>query len=127
MSTGIHNENKDGKTSLDGIANSSSTLPQLFNQNNRLNARFSGNLLKQSKTGYLHGVGMNIYIVYKLQKRTVNNPDFAVQNALFGAIKITKNVNTSHHKYIGYRICLDSNSSCFGNSVSAKKCNNFWL
>ena len=30
-----------------------------------------------------------------------------MQNALFGAIKITKNANTSKYKYKGYGICFD--------------------
>ena len=32
---------------------------------------------------------------------------FTIQNALFGAIKITKNANTSKYKYKGYDICFD--------------------
>ena len=59
--------------------------------------------------------------MYKLQKRTVNSPDFTVQNALFGALKITKDVNTSHYSYSGYGICFDPKSSfSLGNSLTAK-------
>ena len=44
-----------------------------------------------------------------------------MQNALFRAVKITKDVNTSHDKYSGYGICFKSDSSfSFGNSISAK-------
>ena len=32
---------------------------------------------------------------------------FTVQNALFGAMQITKNTATSKYKYIGYGICFD--------------------
>ena len=40
---------------------------------------------------------------------------------MFGAVKITKNVNTSHYKYEGYGICFDSESSfSFGNRTDAK-------
>ena len=40
---------------------------------------------------------------------------------MFGAVKITKNVNTSHYKYEGYGICFDSESSfSFGNRINAK-------
>ena len=35
------------------------------------------------------------------------NNKFTIQNALFGAIKITKNANTSKYKYKGYGICFD--------------------
>ena len=44
-----------------------------------------------------------------------------VQNGLFGAVKITKNVNISHYKYKGYVICFESESSfSFGNRIDAK-------
>ena len=77
--------------------------------------------MKQEKVGYGHGSGLNIYIVYKLQKRTVISPDFTIQNTLFGAIKITKYVNTSHCTYNGYGICFDGNGSFdFGNNTDAK-------
>ena len=77
--------------------------------------------MKQNKTSYAHGAEMNIYIVCKLQKRAVSSPDFTVENALFGAIKITEDVNTSHYSYSGYGICFDGNSSfSFGSSLSAK-------
>ena len=35
------------------------------------------------------------------------NNKFTIQNALFGAIEITKNTNTSKYKYKGYGICFD--------------------
>ena len=44
-----------------------------------------------------------------------------LMNSLFGAIKITKDVITSHYKYSGYGISFDSGSSFnFGNSSNAK-------
>ena len=40
---------------------------------------------------------------------------------MFGAVKITKNVITSHYRYEGYGICFDSeSSSSFGNKIDAK-------
>ena len=80
-------------------------------QNSRLGVLFEGSYMKQEKVGYAHGVGLNIHIVYNLQKRIVTTPDFTVQNALFGAIKITKDVNANHYQYHGYEICFDGNSS----------------
>ena len=48
--------------------------------------------------------------------------DFTVQNALFGAVKITKDKNIGNYKYSGYGgIFFDSNRSFyFGHSVDAK-------
>ena len=40
---------------------------------------------------------------------------------MFGAVKITKNANTSHYKYGEYGICFDGESSfSFGNRIDAK-------
>ena len=103
------------------MANSSSTLPQLFNVRNTLHVGFQGNYFKQDKIDYYHSAVINIYTVYKLQKRTVNSPDFTVQNALFGAVKITKDLNTSHYSYSCYVICFDAKISfSFANSLIAK-------
>ena len=55
---------------------------------------------------------INIYCVYEL--RQVNIPliiEFAILNALFGAMEITKNANTSKYKYKGYGICFDKGGS----------------
>ena len=77
--------------------------------------------MKQNKLSYAHGKNVNLYIIYKLKNRRVDNPDFTVQNGLFEAVKITKNVSTSHYKYGGYGICFDSESSfSFGNRIDVK-------
>ena len=73
----------DGTTTdLTSVTNSSSVLPKLLNQNSRLGLTLPGNFLKQDKIAYYHGAIINIYIVYKLPKRTVSSPDFTVQNAV---------------------------------------------
>ena len=48
--------------------------------------------MKQNKHGYAHGSVVNIYIVNSLKNRNIDSPGFTVQNGLFGAIKITKDV-----------------------------------
>ena len=40
--------------------------------------------------------------MYKLQRRNNNNADMTLENSLFGAVKITKNVDTSKYQYSGY-------------------------
>ena len=50
------------------VVNSSSVYPRLLNQQNRLSVNFLGNYMRQEKVAYAHGVGMNIHLVYKLQK-----------------------------------------------------------
>ena len=93
------------------VNNSNNNSPTLLNQNNRIGVNFNGNYMKQNKFGYTHGSVINIYIFYELKNRTVNNPEFTVQNGLFGAIKLTKNADTSNYKYDGYGIAFDSGGS----------------
>ena len=103
------------------VNNSNNNSPTLLNKNNRLGVTFNGNYMKQNKLGYSHGKIVTLYIVYELKNRRIDNPDFTVQNGLFGAVKITKNANTSHYKYKGYGICFDSESSfSFDNRIDAK-------
>ena len=50
---------------------------------------------------------MNIYIVYKLDPIASSRDTNFTINALFGAIQITKNADTSKYHYKGYGICFD--------------------
>ena len=51
---------------------------------------------------------INIYCVYKIDSIASTRDDtFTVQNALFGAMEITKNADTSKYNYKGYGICFD--------------------
>ena len=78
-------------------------------------------VLKQARIAYFHGAIVNIYIVCKLQKRTNNNSDFTLENSLFGAISIQKNVDISKYNYSGYIIGFDVKSSfSFGDSLKSK-------
>ena len=125
-STGIHNEGTT--TDVSAIPNLTSVVPRLLNQNIRLGVVFARNLLKQAKITFFHDAVINIYIVYKLRRRNNNNADMTLENALFGAVKITKNVDTSKYQYCRYEISFDSGGSfSFGNNLNEKKCNYFWL
>ena len=118
-STGIHNDGSS--TDLSAIPNLTSAVSKLLNQNNRLGVTFAGNLLKQARIAYNHGAIINIYIVYKLQKRNNNNADMTLENSLFGTAKITKNVDTRKYQYSGYGISFNSGGSfSFGNNLNAK-------
>ena len=50
---------------------------------------------------------VNIYIVYKLDPITSRDTTFTIQNALFGAMQITKKADTSKYNYKRYGICFD--------------------
>ena len=61
---------------------------------------------------------INMYCVYEIQP-IVSSRDttFTIQNALFGAMQITKNADTSKYNYKGYGICFDERSQ-FGHTVT---------
>ena len=60
---------------------------------------------------------INIYVVYKLDPiSSTRNTDYTIQNALFGAMKITKNTVSSKNNYTGYGLCFDEGSE-FGHTV----------
>ena len=55
--------------------------------------------------------------MYKLDPISpTRNTDYTIQNALFGAIKITKNTDSSKNNYIGYGLCFDEGCE-FGHTV----------
>ena len=86
-------------------------MPFLEN-NGRMNVELNGYYLAQNKAIHPNNNNkvVNIYIVYKLG--LINNyrtSVYTIQNALFGAMKITKHAtNNSRNKYEGYGICFDS-------------------
>ena len=71
-----------------------------------MRVRSNGCYLIQSKALKLNNT-VNIYIVYRLNTiSSTRNTDYTIQNALFGATKITKNADYSKNSYTGYGICL---------------------
>ena len=55
---------------------------------------------------------INIYCVYKIDPIVSTRDDtFTVQNALFGAMEITKNPDASKYKYKGYGVCFDESGT----------------
>ena len=63
---------------------------------------------------------INIYCVYQKGPISSSRDDtFTVQNALFGAMQINKNADTSKYKYKGYGICFDE-----GGTFSKRNINN---
>ena len=62
---------------------------------------------------------INIYCVYKLYPiASSSDTSFTIQNALFGAMQITKNAtDNSKNNYKGYGICFDERSE-FGHTIT---------
>ena len=60
---------------------------------------------------------INIYCVYKIGPiASTINDTFTVQNALFGAMEIAKNADTSKYNYKGYGISFDEGGT-FGHTI----------
>ena len=70
-------------------------------------------IYKKNKLDYIHKkVELNDLKDLEDSKiRDTTNPGFTVQYTLFGAVKITKDVDTSNYSYSGYGICFDSKSN----------------
>ena len=104
-STGIFNYSSD--SNMRGIEDPKTKLPELKNDG-RMHVSLFGNYFEQNKVIIPNNNNViNIYCVYELQQ--VNIPlsiEFTILNALFGAMEITKNDNTSKYKYKGYGICF---------------------
>ena len=93
---------------MNAIADSGGDLPALKNDG-RLHVYLSGNNCQQNKviTPNNNNV-INIYCIYQIEPIANSRlSDFTVQNALFGAMQITKNIDTSKYRDKGYGICFD--------------------
>ena len=72
--------------------------------------KFNGSCLKTVKKltyVFIGPMTFNAYIVYSLSSN-LNNFDFALENCLFGAIRLVKNVDIDKHKYLGYGTGFDA-------------------
>ena len=111
-STGINNSN------MNAVGNAKGNLPDLKN-NGRMNVYLSGNHFQQNVADIPDNSSViNIYCVYKLdQIASSRDTTFTIQNALFGAMQITKNADTSKYDYKGYGICFDEGVT-FGHTIT---------
>ena len=93
---------------MNAIADSGGDLPALKNDG-RLHVYLSGNHFQKNKVIIPNNNNViNIYCVYQIEPIANSRlSNFTVQNALFGAMQITKNIDTSKYKYKGYVICFD--------------------
>ena len=98
---------------MKSIEDTKRELPILKNDE-RMYAYLQGNHFQQNNILTLNNDHIinnniiNIYIVYKLDPiASIRDTTFTMQNALFGAMQITKNVDTSKCDYKGYGICFD--------------------
>ena len=71
---------------------------------------------------------INLYISYTLGPQLRDfNPDFTLNNCLFGSVKLTRNTDLDKYKYSGYSIGFDSPGEYYlPDGIVGKKCYHFW-
>ena len=108
-STGIYNYSSD--SNMNAVVDSGGYLSDI--KNGRMHVYLSGNHSQQNKVIIPNNNNaINIYCVYKLDPiASSRDTSFTIQNALFGAMQITKNAtDNSENNYKGYGICFDERS-----------------
>ena len=116
-STGIYNYSSD--SNMNAFPNAKSNLPNLKNDS-RMHVHLSGNHFQQNVASIPNnGNVINIISVYKLDPVTSSrDTSFIIQDALFGAMQITKNAtDNSKNNYKRYGICFDEGSQ-FGHTMT---------
>ena len=109
-STGIYNHSSD--SNMNAAANARTTLPK-FKNDDRMNVYLSGNHFQQNVAGISNNNNVvNVYCFLKLDPiASTRDTSFTIQDALFGAMQITKNTTDSDkNNYKGYGICFDKRS-----------------
>ena len=109
-SIGIYNYSSD--FNMNAVADSGGYLPDI-KKDGRMHVYLSGNHFQQNKVIIPNtNNAINIYCVYKLDPiASSRDTSFTIQNALFGAMQITKNAtDNSENNYKGYGICFDERS-----------------
>ena len=108
-SKGLSDENIAAPTTSDHNLN-----PQLSYLGTKTRVKFDGSCLKQDKATFNHEKVVNIYIVYEITEiidHSVNDNRPTIENALSGAVSLTKNADIDKYKYFGYGNGFDSRSN----------------
>ena len=92
---------------MNGIKDTKNETPILKNDEKMYvylkGSHFQQNNVLTSNNDYvINDSVVNIYIVYKLDPITSRDTTFTIQNALFGAMQITKNADTSKYNNMVY-------------------------
>ena len=108
-----------GNSNMNAVGNASGGLAGIKNDG-RMYVYLSGNHFQQNKVIIPNNDNViNIYCVYEIQPiSSSRDTSFTIQNALFGAMQITKNATDNlKNGYKGYGICFDERSQ-FGHTIT---------
>ena len=121
-STDIFNHFSNSKcftsSNMNAVRDASGDLPDL-KSDGRMHVYLSGNHFQQNIANIPnYNNVINNYIVNKLDPiASSRDTTFTIQNALFGAMQIAKNADTSNYDHKGYGICFDERSE-FGHTIT---------
>ena len=89
-----------------------SLSPKLAWMNNsRIRLRFTGSCLREQFATFTPNNVENLFIVYELDRWSQDlNAKFNLKDCLFGAVKLTMNVNPNKYSYSGYGTGFGSRS-----------------
>ena len=123
--TTIDNKTKKNASDILALENK---LQQILKNDKKMYVYLQGTHFKQknvltSKNDHvINNNVINIYIAYKLDPIASTRDDtFTVQNALFGAMQITKNFDTSKYAYKGYGMCFDEGGMFSAGSINNRR------
>ena len=96
-SKGLSNE------SIEVVSKADNTLtPSINHYRDKARLKFTGSVLQQKIVTSSHKKVVNLYVVYEITNVHGTNNYPALTNALFGAVKLTKNTGVEKYKYSEY-------------------------
>ena len=89
-----------------------SLSPALIGISTKIRVKLGGSCFEQDKFTFTHKSVVNIYIVLEINLMPFKeSSDFTLGHSLFGAVKLTKNVDFGNYNYFGYGIGFDVNET----------------
>ena len=94
--------------SLEVVSRTDNTLtPSINYYGDKLRLRFTGSVLKQKAVTYSHEKVVNLYVVYEITNSYNTGKYPTLENASFGAVKLTENAEIDKCRYFGYQTEFD--------------------